>query len=139
MSETNAERLDLEKVKRYDDSWWLHYLKENTVFDAEGIKAHKDWLIEQAERVTELENDIEVMSMAAGDSENELVNSRLVNKLLTAERAGFKAENERLREALEFYADEAKYEKIENCDGETEIYIERDCGERARKELEGSE
>lgn len=46
MSETYEERLDLEKVKRYDDSWWLHYLKENTVFDTEQIKAHKDYLME---------------------------------------------------------------------------------------------
>ncbi|MEK5069791.1 hypothetical protein [Sporosarcina sp. FSL K6-1508] len=43
-----------------------------------------------------------------------------------------------LRQALEFYADETKYEKIEGYDGETEIYIERDCGEKARQALGAS-
>lgn len=47
------------------------------------------------------------------------------------------AEVEKLREALEFYADETKYEKVELYDGDKEIYIERDGGETARLALNG--
>lgn len=47
--------MDLETIKRYDDSWWLRYLKDNTVFDADEIKAQKDWLIS---RVEELEAEV---------------------------------------------------------------------------------
>lgn len=47
--------MDLETIKRYDDSWWLRYLKDNTVFDADEIKAQKDWLIN---RVEELEAEV---------------------------------------------------------------------------------
>lgn len=49
------------------------------------------------------------------------------------------AEVERLREALKFYAEETKYERVELCDGDKEIYIERDGGEIARQALEGGE
>lgn len=41
--------MDLQTIKRYDDSWWLSYLKQHTVFDTDHIKAQKDWLIKQAE------------------------------------------------------------------------------------------
>ncbi|WP_342441267.1 hypothetical protein MHB65_18095 [Lysinibacillus sp. FSL K6-0075] len=47
------------------------------------------------------------------------------------------AEVERLREALKFYAEETKYERVELCDGDKEIYIERDGGEIARQALGG--
>lgn len=47
--------MDLETIKRYDDSWWLEYLKQKTVFDTENIKAQKNWLIEQAEKAQNLE------------------------------------------------------------------------------------
>lgn len=46
-------------------------------------------------------------------------------------------ENEQLRKALEFYAEETKYERVELCDGDKEIYIERDSGEIARQALKG--
>jgi CRISPR/Cas system CSM-associated protein Csm2 small subunit len=39
----------LEEIKRYDDSYWLRYLAENTIFDTENIKAQKKWLIKQLE------------------------------------------------------------------------------------------
>ncbi|WP_442636546.1 hypothetical protein [Rossellomorea marisflavi] len=51
--------MDLETIKRFDDSWWLSYLREKTVFDADTIKAHKEWLLEQAEqleRIKQLSN-----------------------------------------------------------------------------------
>ncbi|TKI63180.1 hypothetical protein FC756_18515 [Lysinibacillus mangiferihumi] len=56
---------------------------------------------------------------------------------LDAELEAEVAENEQLREALEFYSDETKYERVELCDGDKEIYIERDGGEIARQALWG--
>ncbi|BBI32470.1 hypothetical protein [Cohnella abietis] len=51
------EQLDHEKklaeIKSYDDSWWLRYLEEKTIFDADNIKAHKQWLIEEVDRLLE--------------------------------------------------------------------------------------
>ncbi|BBI32026.1 hypothetical protein [Cohnella abietis] len=51
------EQLDREKklaeIKSYDDSWWLRYLEEKTVFDAENIKSQKVWLIEELESLLE--------------------------------------------------------------------------------------
>lgn len=41
--------MDLAEIKRYDDSVWLYILKTETVFDAEKIKAQKDWLIKAVE------------------------------------------------------------------------------------------
>ena len=41
--------MDLETIKRYDDTFWLMYLKENTVFDADGIQEKKEWLIQSLE------------------------------------------------------------------------------------------
>lgn len=43
--------LNLEEIKRFDDTMWLHVLKTKTVFDADQIKAHKDWLIDEVERL----------------------------------------------------------------------------------------
>ncbi|MBR2246301.1 MAG: hypothetical protein IJ880_04635 [Bacilli bacterium] len=48
--------MDLEEIKRYDDSMWLHILKKRTVFDTENIKAQKDWLIKQAEKLKAIED-----------------------------------------------------------------------------------
>lgn len=46
-------------------------------------------------------------------------------------------ENIRLRKALEFYAEETKYERVELYDGDKEIYIECDGGKIARQALNG--
>jgi hypothetical protein len=55
----------LEEIKRYDDSYWLRYLAENTIFDTENIKAQKDWLINQLtaekERADKLEMSLEAI------------------------------------------------------------------------------
>lgn len=59
MAETNGERWDLEKVKSYDDSWWLKYLEAYSVFDTEGIKAQKDWLIERVQELEEAFDELE--------------------------------------------------------------------------------
>jgi hypothetical protein len=53
-----GEEMDLETIKKYDDSVWLYILKQKTVFDTDLIKAQKDWLIEKIEKqqkqITEL-------------------------------------------------------------------------------------
>lgn len=65
MTEKNAERI--KRIKRQ-------------IATVTGLYTTKygdiHFLIEQAERVPELENDIEVMSMTAGDSANDLVKSQ---------------------------------------------------------------
>jgi esterase/lipase superfamily enzyme len=58
--------VDLETIKRYDDSWWLEYLRRNTVFDADNIKAQKDWLVKQAEKAKQVE-----MILCCGDYDNQ--------------------------------------------------------------------
>lgn len=45
----SRDKQSLEEIKNYDDSYWLRYLAENTIFDTENIKAQKDWLINQLE------------------------------------------------------------------------------------------
>ena len=69
MSETNAERLA--NIKRIRAE---HLIREDGT--AAIAVTELKFLVEQAERVPELENDIEVTSMAAGDSANDLVMSQ---------------------------------------------------------------
>jgi hypothetical protein len=45
----SRDKQNIEEIKSYDDSYWLRYLAENTIFDTENIKAQKDWLIKQLE------------------------------------------------------------------------------------------
>jgi hypothetical protein len=45
----SRDKQNLEEIKSYNDSYWLRYLAENTIFDTENIKAQKDWLIKQLE------------------------------------------------------------------------------------------
>ncbi|WP_010500630.1 hypothetical protein [Paenibacillus elgii] len=41
----------LEDIKSYDDSYWLRYLSENTIFDTENIRQQKAWLIKTVEQL----------------------------------------------------------------------------------------
>ena len=93
---------------------------------------HVDWLIEQAERVQELEGTVRHAMKAIDNTEAVRV------KLINAEQ-----QNKRYRKALEFYADEETYETKFATDTD-EIYdpftlIELDEGKKARKALEGEE
>jgi hypothetical protein len=45
----SRDKQTLEEIKSYNDSYWLRYLAENTIFDTENIKAQKEWLIKQLE------------------------------------------------------------------------------------------
>ena len=115
-TETDEERWDLEKIKSYDDSWWLRYLEAYSVFDTEGIKAQKDWLIE---RVQELEDEVALV--------NDLMND--------VRRSGYRAveKNERLKEALKFYANQKNYTQ-----GFLKQAVLLDGGRAASKALEVS-
>lgn len=113
----DAERLDLETVKQYDDSWWLAYLKENTVFDTEQIKAHIDFLIEQAERVQELEKEIERYKEFSG-------RLQLRNDNLTEALQDRDEEIKRLRQALE----NIKFEEEQNLEGYRSTVYDLACG-----------
>ena len=97
-----------------------------------------NWLVgyakEQVERVQELENVNRVLKKSSEGSER--AKERLRTWIDELE-----IENERYREALEFYADEETYETKfatdtdEICDSFT--LIELDEGKKARKALEG--
>lgn len=61
----SRDKQSLEEIKGYDDSYWLRYLAENTIFDTENIKAQKDWLInrlaaekERADKAEEREEEL---------------------------------------------------------------------------------
>ncbi|MYX21971.1 hypothetical protein GTY77_18175 [Streptomyces sp. SID8380] len=45
----SRDKQSLEEIKSYDDSYWLRYLAENTIFDTENIRGQKEWLIKQLE------------------------------------------------------------------------------------------
>jgi hypothetical protein len=61
--------VDLQEIKRYDDSIWLYILKQRTVFDTGNIKAQKDWLIKA----------LEVHQKAIGLALETLENNNLMN------------------------------------------------------------
>ena len=93
--------------------------------------------------ISQIENGDRVASVK---TLNKLVNALGVSKLYSLRAQGYLDEtdilalldeNKRLREALEFYAEETKYERVELCDGDKEIYIERDGGKIARQALAG--
>jgi fructose/tagatose bisphosphate aldolase len=60
----SRDKQNLEEIKSYDDSYWLRYLAENTIFDTENIKAQKDWLIKQLEAEKERVDKLEMILKA---------------------------------------------------------------------------
>jgi hypothetical protein len=56
--------MNLEEIKRYDDSIWLRILKQRTVFDTDNIKAQKDWLIQRAEQAERYEKALKEIEEA---------------------------------------------------------------------------
>jgi len=101
MNETNVERL--KSIKKREDLY---------IYRSED----REWLIEQAERVPELEGHC---------------------KSLTVEWRDGVLENKRLREALEFYAKDENYNVNTTNQWEPLILINQDHGEKARQALEG--
>lgn len=53
--------MDLKTIKSYDRSWWMKHLELTTVFDTSLIKEQFDWLIQQAEKVEQLEKRLELV------------------------------------------------------------------------------
>jgi hypothetical protein len=58
--------MNLEEIKRYDDSIWLRILKQRTVFDTDNIKAQKDWLIQRAEKAERYEKALKEIAKETG-------------------------------------------------------------------------
>src|SRR5690625_1198067 len=91
----------LEKAKKI-----LNHIKGYGVYDGNDDIEIFEWLIEQAERVQALENVNRVLKKSNVGSER--AKERLRNWI-----DKFEIENERYREALEFYADDETYEPLE--------------------------
>src|SRR5699024_8104689 len=95
---------------------------------------HVGWLIEQAERVEELERELERIKVKYRVTKESHYNcSKSTSEL--------EQQNERYREALEFYADNdnysTKYDSIRDAWGV--LGIAEDSGEIARRALNESE
>lgn len=54
--------LDLKTIKNYDDSWYLEFIKRNTVLDTDTLKIHKEWLIARAEQAEKYEKIIHAIA-----------------------------------------------------------------------------
>lgn len=65
--------MNIETIKAYDNSWWLKHLELTTVYDTKSIKAHFDWLVEQAEKAERYEQALKEIAWSDADSScNEL-------------------------------------------------------------------
>lgn len=122
MSETNAERL--ERIKEIHEKANMNYhadefseMKIN--LELLFMEEDTDWLIEEAERVQELE-ELKTHYMLQ------------IQDLTRFNDKGIK-ENTRLREALDFYADKENYEVNTTDQWEPLIPIIQDNGEKARQ------
>ncbi len=54
------EKLNLEIIKSYNNRYWLSFLKENSVFDADNIETQFNWLINEVERLNEINKKEEI-------------------------------------------------------------------------------
>lgn len=70
----------LEEIKKYDDSYWLRYLAENTIFDTENIKAQKDWLINQLTAEKERGDDLQERFDHLADEHDDLLERSMKRK-----------------------------------------------------------
>lgn len=120
MTETNAERL--EDARQLIHRTILQLNSMDLISNADVGNYY--WLIKQAERARELEKTCSKL----GKKFSESFNAELCNELKRKEE-----ENKRLRESLEFYADEKKYVR----DVYNESIMDDDDGWIARQALEG--
>jgi hypothetical protein len=131
---TDKERLEeiknsyLEGIHRLFGSSWVSMPKENC-----------DWLIQQAERVEELELEVsdwraEVQKWQKFYKESEESHSETKELLYSTI-----SENKRYKQALEFYAHKKNYDIKHLSEDEHEIPVFKDYGEKARKALESDE
>lgn len=56
----------LEDIESYDDSYWQHYLRQNTIFDVDNIKSQKESLIKMLRALLE-ENKLAEQTLAVKD------------------------------------------------------------------------
>ncbi|MNO55017.1 hypothetical protein D3C76_455000 [compost metagenome] len=129
--------LSLEEIKSYDDSYWLHYLKENTIFDTENIRTHKEWLINQVEAEKErgdsllamlerVKSDIDEFRVLTGTEEAGTVEEQAeaFNRVLKAEKEQTELWREHVRKSnIELEAAEAREKKLREA---IERYISED-------------
>lgn len=114
---------DQERLEEIQQSWH-ESCGDVRLLDPENV----DWLINT---VKDQQTKMKMMEQAIEDDQE--VKERL--NILAEER---QKEIERLREALEFYTDENKYEFetiVSDCDIEVESKILEDGGEKAREAL----
>lgn len=110
---TDKERL--EEIKNNDISYLLYGTK---------LKDYWEWLIEQAERVRELEEE-------RSEWKDTAQSYYMTNQEL-------REQNKRYREALEFYANEENYKPFDGIFlSSYQNKVDEDGGEVARKALEG--
>lgn len=110
----------LEKAKKI-----LNHIKGYGVYDGNDDIEIFEWLIQQVERVEELEELNRILSSDKSMFIEELVREQHQNK--------------RYREVLEFYADEENYEFetiVSDCDIEVVSKVLDDYGQKARQALE---
>lgn len=107
--------MNLEDIKKYDDYFWLRYLSEHTIFDTDNIKAQKDWLIAEVDR---LQQD----------------RWRIKEERDSWERVAFKVGQEK----QQLQQENERYKKaLMDISGYNGRYPEgHDCGEIAKKALE---
>lgn len=121
MNETNAERLATTKNAVKHAREFIDEDGELSFQYGEKVLDDFDWLIEQTERVPELEKQLHKM--------------KALPMLMELERR--KYENKKLCEALEFYANVETYKTNLVNQWEPIIPINRDSGELARQTLKG--
>ncbi|GIP63341.1 hypothetical protein J32TS6_18960 [Virgibacillus pantothenticus] len=110
--------LDMQDNGRFVDA--LHSLYEDGWLDWVYKYAKK-----QAKRVQELENTIKAHD-----------HSKNLNAMVAGENVNLKIENQRYKQALEFYADKQNYREMVDQSG-VETLIEEDNGRIARRALKG--
>src|SRR5690606_30083187 len=109
-----SERLEIIKFLRNSEKTVVPGMQPSELISRKDV----DWLIQQAERVEELEK---------------------INKKLIESTTVVANENHRYKLALEFYANKKNYDIKHLSEDEHEIPVFKDYGEKARNALERDE
>ncbi|GLC88686.1 hypothetical protein [Lysinibacillus piscis] len=67
-------------IRRYDDSWWLSFLAERTIFDVPRIKAARDFLLEQAELAEVYKQALEEIASSNNEELSKIAKAALDSK-----------------------------------------------------------
>jgi len=90
-----------------------------------------------ADRIEELEHEVKRLQTRHTDIDNEVINSIKLLKAAQAEIAYLQAENEQMRQTLEWYGDLANYMDADPPDYNSRVAHDR--GKKARRVLAGEE